>query len=471
MKNLNVLLLLLLFTVSSKAQSVTGTWYGLLKLPGVNLNIVYHIEKNGELYTATMDSPDQGAKGLPVENTKFSNQELVLESPKFRMEFTGKFDPENDQITGNFKQATVTLPLVLSRTKPGSQEVEKAAVRPQDPTSFPYEREEVTFINSKAGNSLAGTLTMPSSGKVTKIVVLITGSGPQNRNEEMKQFNHRPFLVLSDWLTRQGIAVLRYDDRGVGKSTGIYTQATSADFADDAEAAVNYIKSRADLKNLAVGLVGHSEGGMIAPIVASRNTAVKFIVLLAGPGVPISELMIKQTTDQLKLAGASADAIASTSATNQKVYALMKQNAGLPAKEVNEKVSTLLLEEFSKYPADALGGANINDLVKKTVSGISSPWYHYFISFNPADYLTKVKCPVLAINGTLDSQVDCDQNLNAIKNSLTKGKNKNFQIVPLAGLNHLFQKAVTGSVQEYAEIQETINPVALEKTSTWINSL
>lgn len=471
MKNFNVLLFLLLLTVTAKSQSVTGTWYALLKFPGVNMNAVFHIEKNAELYNATMDSPDQGAKGIPVETVKFSNQELFLDLPKIRMTFTGKFDPENNKINGIFKQGPSSQLLVLSREKPAAQPVEKLAVRPQDPTSFPYKREEVTFINTKAGDTLAGTLTMPSSGKVNKIVVLISGSGAQNRDEEMKQFNHRPFLVLSDWLTRQGIAVLRYDDRGVGKSTGNFSKTTTAGFADDTEAAVNYIKSRPDLKNLSVGLIGHSEGGMIAPMVASRNAAVKFIVLLAGPGAQSSEVLVQQIADQNRLAGFKADEIERNSVTNKKVYAVIKQNISLSTSEINEKIDSVLFQEYSKYPAETFKGTTIKEAIKQSTAREHTAWFHYFINFNPADYLTQVKCPVLALNGTLDSQVKWDQNLNAIRDNLKKGKNKNFQIVPLDSLNHMFQKAVTGSIREYGEIQETMNSAVLEKTSTWINTL
>lgn len=298
MKKLNLTLILLLAFTTMQAQNIVGDWYGTLNVQATKLHLVFHISKNAEAYSSTMDSPDQNAFGLATDGTAFSNNQLTIQAAKFGLKYTGTFKADSNNISGTFTQGPVNVPLTLSHEKPTAALPPEA--RPQDPKDFPYKQEQVYFINSKAGDKLAGTLTLPA-GKVSKVVVLISGSGPQDRNEEVKQFNHRPFLVWSDWLTRQGIAVLRYDDRGIGHSTGNFNLATSADFADDAEAAVNYIKSRADLKNLSVGLMGHSEGGMIAPVVASRNKQVDFIVLLAGPGTPITELMLQQSADQARL--------------------------------------------------------------------------------------------------------------------------------------------------------------------------
>lgn len=340
-----------------------------------------------------------------------------------------------------------------------------------EPTVFPYKQEEVVFTNPKGGNKLAGTLTAPANGKVSKIVVLITGSGPQNRNEEIKELNLRPFLVLSDWLTRNGIAVLRYDDRGVGKSTGVFATATTADLADDAEAAVNYIHSRTDLKDLSIGLIGHSEGGVIAPMVASRNKVVSFICLLAGPGVPTPELMIQQAKDQIRLSGASAQDTNLMRSGLQKIYRTIHDNVGLSSSELKIKLDTLLYREARNVPPRLLHGKSVDEVVKLTSAKYVSPWLRYFILFNPADYLTKVKCPVLALNGTLDIQVKSTTNLAAIKSALQKAGNNNHQEIALPGLNHCFQKAKTGAVSEYSQIYETMNPKALESVSTWINEL
>jgi pimeloyl-ACP methyl ester carboxylesterase len=339
------------------------------------------------------------------------------------------------------------------------------ARRPQDPTDFPYKQEEVSISNTKSKVKLAGTLTMPSSGKVSKIVILITGSGPQNRNEEV--LNHRPFLVWSDWLTRHGIAVLRYDDRGVAKSTGNFATATSFDFADDAEAAVSYIHSRPDLNHLSIGLMGHSEGGFIAPIVAGRNNNVKFIVLLAGPGVPIYQLGLKQSADMSRVAGVSDTIIAQNLALNTKFFNLTLQDSSVSVGQFKNDIDTLLHHEMLSRHWDK---AKFNGW-KQAYERLTNPWQRIFLRLKPADYLVKLKCPVLALNGTKDIAVNCEANLAAITKALNQGGNKKYKIVRFQGLNHLFQKAKTGSEKEYTQISETINPVVLTTVSNWINSL
>ncbi|WP_184548641.1 alpha/beta hydrolase family protein [Mucilaginibacter sp. FT3.2] len=465
-KKLVFTLCLALLAGGSYAQTIVGTWYGTLTVQTKAIHLVFHITKNNDTYTSTMDSPDQGANGLPVDKTTFSDNQLIIDAAKLGIKYTGTFLPDSDKFNGTFAQGGFKFPLNLLTNKAADN-----APRPQDPKDFPYKQEDVKFINAKGGDQLAGTLTMPENGKATKIVVLITGSGPQNRNEEITQFNHRPFLVWSDWLTRNGIAVLRYDDRGVAQSTGDFRTATSADFADDAEAAVNFIRSRSDLKALQIGLIGHSEGGIIAPLVASRNKAVKFIVLLAGPGVPISDLMVKQTADLSRLSGQPAELVKLSMATNVKLYAASRQYSHLPDAAFKAKLDTILTNDLKSYPPKALGGAKIENIVSSTVDEIGTPWFRYFITLNPADYLTKVKCPVLALNGTLDMQVNSEANLAAIKAGLQKAGNKNHQEIALPGLNHLFQQAQTGSIGEYAQSAETVNPLALQKVSDWIKQL
>ncbi|MDB5144994.1 MAG: hypothetical protein JWQ66_3707 [Mucilaginibacter sp.] len=339
------------------------------------------------------------------------------------------------------------------------------ATRPQDPTSFPYKQEDVLISNNKSRVQLAGTLTIPSNGKVSKIVILITGSGPQNRNEEI--LNHRPFLVWSDWLTRHGIAVLRYDDRGVGKSTGKFSTATTFDFADDVEAAISFIRSRRDLKKLSIGLMGHSEGGLIAPMVASRNKNVKFIVLLAGPGNSIYQLGLQQSADMSRVAGVSEVVIAQNLALNKKFFDLTLQDSSLSTGQLKNNIDTLLHHEMLSQHWDQ---AKFNKW-KQQYDFLITPWQRAFLKLKPADYLVKVKCPVLALNGTKDLVVNCQANLTGICKALDQGGNKQYKVVPLKGLNHLFQKANTGNKTEYAQISETINPLALTTVSNWVNTL
>jgi pimeloyl-ACP methyl ester carboxylesterase len=467
-KFLAVIAFLTLIMGTSSAQTIAGDWYGVLNINGNTLHLVFHITRVADKYTTTLDSPDQGAKGLPTTATTVSGNEVIIEASALSIKYSGTFVPDSSKIRGTFAQGAIVLPMILSANK-NSAVASKPAARAQDPKDFPYKQEEVSFTNTKGGDKLSGTLTIPSDGKISKVVVLITGSGPQNRNEEL--FNHRPFLVWSDWLTRKGIAVLRYDDRGIAKSTGDFSAATTADFADDAEAAVNYLKGRPDMKSALIGLMGHSEGGLIAPIVASRNKAVKFVILLAGPGVSSEQLMQKQSADQMQLMGASQTAIVQAEASNQKIYNLINQNKNLSAAEFKIKADTLLYQVARAFSPGTLGNQTADEFVKAKSPSINSPWFRYFMTINPDDYLAKVSCPLLAVNGTLDKQVNSTQNLAGIQASMEKSGNKQYKIVPLTGLNHLLQKATTGSLAEYGQIEETINPVALQTVSDWLGAL
>ncbi|MFI5333491.1 MAG: alpha/beta hydrolase family protein [Candidatus Babeliales bacterium] len=461
-----VFILIVAFTsINLYAQPITGDWYGTLNAKKTKIHLVFHINRTANGYSTTMDSPDQGASGIKTDTTKVEGNNITIEIKSLSMIYTGSFDSTLSKCTGLFMQGPSQIPLVLTRTK----EETKVVIRPQDPVDFPYYQEEVAFHNLKDSVTLAGTLTLPKDKKADKIVILITGSGPQNRNEELKTFNHRPFLVWSDWLTRHGIGVLRYDDRGIGNSTGDFSIATSADFAKDAEAAIDFIKSRSDLKEMQLGLMGHSEGGMIAPMVASKDSRVKFIVLLAGPGDPINELMLKQAENSQTAANTPKEIEDLNMQTAGMIYSYMKKHADEPNETIEPKLKKILTKQFAKYPADAFKGTTTDEVASRELKSYLGVWFRYFISFEPADYLEKVKCPVLAMNGTLDVQVDAKQNLPAIEAALKKGKNTHFEIVPMEGLNHLFQKAKTGNVDEYGEIAETVNPAALNKVTDWIN--
>ncbi|WP_345951568.1 alpha/beta fold hydrolase [Mucilaginibacter sp. PAMB04274] len=470
MKKILSTCLLIFGAMFTHAQTITGTWYGTLKIPGSPLHVVFHITQNGGGFSTTMDSPDQGASGIATDKTSLIDNQLTIEALKFAMSYTGRFKADSNKITGTFTQGASSFPLELTTSKPVDNKAAPAK-RPQDPESFPYRQEEVTFKNQKAGNVLAGTLTLPPGAKPKKVVILISGSGPQDRNEEVAQFNHRPFLVWSDWLTRKGIAVLRYDDRGIGKSTGRFNLATSADFADDVEAAIAYLQSRPDLKGTAIGLMGHSEGGMIAPMIAARNPVVRFVVLLAAPGVPITELMVQQSKDQMRLSGAPENVIKQSISSNTKLFAAMNRYKELPDAAFKVKMDTVIYQQLRATPKDALGGQSIEEIAKRTAGQLYAPWFRYFISYRPASNLEKLRCPVLALNGTLDMQVQSAANLAGIKAALTKGGNKHFEIVPLPGLNHLLQQATTGAGSEYAQIDETVNLSALTKASDWINQV
>jgi pimeloyl-ACP methyl ester carboxylesterase len=451
------------------AQDIIGSWYGTLNVNGTKLKIVFHLTKTGNEYKATMDSPDQNAKGLPTDKATFSNSVLSIQAASMGITYTGSFLPDSNKFKGVFKQASLSFPLDLGRTAPVAS-VKPPVQRPQDPKDFPYKQEEVTFSNPKANVQLSGTLTTPSNGKFSKIIIFISGSGAQDRNEELGPFNQRPFLVWSDWLTRNGFATLRYDDRGTGKSTGVFSDATTVDFSEDAEAAVKYVSSRKDLQRLSIGLMGHSEGGIIAPMIANRNRSIKFLVLLAAPGVPISDLMLQQNAAIAKLAG-SPEQLELAALINNTFYSTIKTNQGLSPAQLKLRLDSNLRKELKVYAKNISEDVNVDAIVNSVSPLMGSKWFTSFIALDPSVNLSKVKCQVLALNGTLDAQVNSTANLAGIKTNLEKAGNKHFEIVPLTGLNHLLQKAVTGSVKEYGEIEETVNPVALKKVSDWVSKL
>ncbi|MCE7039725.1 S9 family peptidase [Dyadobacter sp. CY312] len=336
--------------------------------------------------------------------------------------------------------------------------------RPQTPSPpYPYYSEEVSFKNQNV--TLAGTLTLPSKTGKYPVVVLISGSGAQNRDGEM--LNHKPFLVLADHLTRNGIGVLRYDDRGFGKSTGNFKPATSDDFSHDAESAVNFLKSRKDVDTAKIGLIGHSEGGLIAPMVAARSKDVAVIVLLAGPGMELKKLLLIQDGLIAKAYGMSDENVKKLVGINEKAYELVIQSTDI--NKLKTDMTRFVNENISKIPDKLIPAKMTREQVAAArIESLSSPWFQYALKYNPEETLVKVKCPVLAINGEKDIQVVPEENLSAIKLALKKGGNTNVTTKELPNLNHLFQECKTGSPAEYGEIEQTFAPAALNEISGWI---
>lgn len=455
--------LLFLSLTSLSAQDITGAWSGALEpAPGMRLRLVFHIEATDDGYTSTLDSPDQGATGIPTSATTYVDGELKITSDRIGLVYTATL--EDDELIGTFQQAGQNFDLNLSRGETAGPEL-----RPQDPRDFPYAQEEVTFRNEAADVTLAGTLTLPPDGKPEQVVVLVSGSGAQNRDEELAGMNHRPFLVLSDYLTRQGIGVLRYDDRGVGESTGSFSQGTSYDFAQDAKAAVAYLRSREDLAGAELGIVGHSEGGLIAPIVANEDPELDFIVLLAGPGTKLDQLLVSQTQLMARANGASEKDLKDAKKDIERYAKMIRKNPDLSSEELEEKILADMQEQVAKAPDSVKAKVDdIDALVAQQAKTFASPWFRYFIKFDPAPYLRRVDIPVLAVNGSLDLQVPSQDNLQAIEKALRKGKNKDYTIHEFPGLNHLFQTATTGAMTEYANIDETFNEEAMRFVADWI---
>lgn len=448
----------LIISLSSFSQEIEGQWNGVLKVQGVQLRLVFHIEKTDSGYKSTMDSPDQAAFGIPVSSTSFENSTLKIAISNARIEYEGTIG-EDQVIIGVFTQAGQPFPLNLSKETPETVE----STRPQEPKKpYPYVSEDLTFENSKDGITLAGTLTLPNSGDNFPAVILISGSGPQNRDEEL--MGHKPFLVLADYLTRNGIAVLRYDDRGTGASTGKHSLATSADFANDAEAAVNYLKTRKEIDPTKIGLAGHSEGGIIAPKVAVANEDVVFLVLMAGTGIPGDQLLLLQQRLLGQASGMTEIQLNENDIISKKAFDLVKNSSNL-----ERDLSDLMSETFRSIPKNQVPeGMTEADFVNAQVNQMTSPWMQYFIQYDPAPTLEKVTCPVLAINGSKDLQVAPKENLEAIKSALERGGNKQITIKEIPELNHLFQESNTGMPSEYASIEQTFSPIAMEEILRWI---
>ena len=464
MKKLFLFFLAGLISLSTFAQDISGSWNGLLKVQGQQLRLVINIQQAENGFKATMDSPDQGAKGISVDVVTFNNDTLKFEVKMIGVTYTGVLGGDK-VIKGTFTQMGMSLPLDLS-----TQTIEKVkVVRPQEPKApFPYHSEEVKFINKVDGDTLAGTLTLPDKEGKFPVVVMISGSGPQNRDEEL--MGHKPFLVIADYLTRNGIGVLRYDDRGTAQSTGDFQKATSADLANDAEAAVSYLLTRKEINKKKIGLAGHSEGGIIAPMVAARNKKVAFIVMLAGPGLRGKELLILQ-----------AEAIGKASGTNAtELEKVKKLNAGAYDIVLNSNDTTKLKTDLKNYfqtNKKDIPGLTENPTQEQTdmqmkgyTEQLSSPWMQFFIKFDPVPMLKKVKCPTLALNGSKDLQVLSTENLAAIRKAFSESGNKKLTAMELPGLNHLFQESTTGSPSEYAKIEQTFSPKALEEILKFMRS-
>ncbi|MDO4801500.1 MAG: alpha/beta hydrolase [Prevotellaceae bacterium] len=408
----------------------TGSWSGELNVMGQKLPLVFNFSDKG----CTMDSPKQGAKGIKTEWTPSDNGEVVIAIPMIGASYEGKMNGQ--EISGNFKQSGMPFPLTLTQA-----EIEKPK-RPQTPVApFPYKTEEVTFKDGEV--ELHGTLTLPENyTKNTPAVVMVTGSGQQNRDEEL--FDHKPFAVIADALARKGIATLRYDDRFWGNKDEIFVNYTTYHLKHDALAAIKLLRERF----INVGILGHSEGGTIALLLAEEGKA-DFIVSLAGMVGNGKECLLKQNSVLLSKVGVPSDQVrAFCDALSNGFDQLI---AGKAANEI-----------AAPSNLDALLATKFNAAMKQA----SNPWFLYFLQLDPSKELHKIKCPVLALNGKLDTQVDCELNLELLEKNL---KTKSKKIMALDNLNHLFQNCKTGLVTEYGGIEETISSNVLDTISAWIN--
>ncbi|WGF92619.1 alpha/beta fold hydrolase [Aequorivita marisscotiae] len=361
------------------------------------------------------------------------------------------------------KMASLIVLIILCTSSFAQQKLN----RPQTPEApFLYTIEEVAFTNTQDNVKLAGTLTYPAEGTNFPAVILITGSGPQDRNEEI--FNHKPFWVLADYLTNRGIAVLRYDDRGVGESTGDFSRSTSVDFARDVVAAIEFLKNRKEINTQKIGLIGHSEGGVIAPLVASAGNNIAFVVTLAGVMIPGRELMLRQKEMQLRAMGSNENFISKELEFDSGIMNTITTSETDSLKTNLEKYTT---EYFETNPTFASEHGMTEAYYKNLIVGsYSSPWLSNFIKYDPKNSLENLNVPLLALNGEKDLQVPATENLEALRAIMAKDTTKNFTLKTYPNLNHLFQECQTGMLQEYGQIEQTISPKVLHDIAAWILS-
>ena len=447
---LNIAILLSFFVVQSAVAQIEGYWKGQIDLGGQQLEMAFNIKATENGYSATLDVPAQGAFDVPVDKTVFQDNHLQLTLSAMGASYSGTL--KGEAIEGEFTQHGMAFPLNLAR---GEKEAPKA--RPQDPQPpFNYRAEEVTFTNKKEGNTLAGTLTIPDGDGPFPAMVLVSGSGQQNRDEEL--MNHRPFWVIADYLSRRGVAVLRYDDRGMGGSTGEVLNATSLDFSYDAEAAFDYLLNRKEINVSRVGILGHSEGGIINFMVAERRPEVAFLVSLAGPAVNGIEVLKEQQAAILRAQGMSEEMVQFSGNANAQMFDIIEAS--------NDRVEAdTLLRQLLK------GWGYNEELTEQTVGQMASPWMYYFLKYDPTDAIVKTTCPALLLNGSKDLQVLASQNLPAYEKIIAKHGKTNLTLRELPDLNHLFQHCETGSPTEYVEIEETISPEVLEAIVEFVKGI
>jgi hypothetical protein len=430
--------------VAAPAADLTGVWEGRISVGGQSIRIVFRVDAAGN---AVMDSPDQGARNIAVDRPTVEGGVVRFVVPVIRGQFEGTRSEDGQILSGVLSQGGVTLPLVLNHTAATAI----LAVRPQTPVPpFPYRSETVAFDNPGApGVRLAGTLTLPAGAGPFPAAILISGTGPQDRDETIE--GHKAFAIWADALTRRGVAVLRYDDRGVAASTGNFGAATQNDFASDVKAAFDWLAARPDIDPSRVGLIGHSEGATFAPLAMQDGAQAAWLVMLAGPAVSGAEIIQEQQRRIATAAGMPAEAVESSNAFQRRVMAAVANNAN-DAAAARREVEALLLES-GRTPAQAAQLAAV----------MSGDWYRGMVAHDPAESIRTIRAPLLAVYGGRDLQVPADQNASVISRLKPDA-----EVVVLPGLNHLFQPAGTGLMAEYGQIETTLDPSVIRTVVDWV---
>lgn len=451
---LTLLLFIVLQSCVGYSQSIVGSWLGNLDFGVQKLKFVLHIQEENGTYTAKADSPDQGAYGIPFDIVVKGDSVVVKNSMGIALGLKMQGD---HKLVGTFSQNGITIPVVLSRSEQKMMEALKVNRYQTPHPPYAYDTLDVTINNSYSQIKLAGTVTKPKGKGKYPAVVLLSGSGAQDRDETL--FGHKPFKVLADYLSRNGIVVLRYDDRGVGKSEGSFDQSTIEDFSKDAISAFDFLKQQDYVDIHKVGIIGHSEGGLIATLLAAQGVPnLSFIVSLAGPSIPIDELLVEQLYSLGKAEGMSEAQLAQAREINRKNFAVVKSN--LKTEEAYQK----LLENMNI--ADKV---DANAALRKEVLAMLAPAYRYFVRINPQHFIKDIHIPVFGAFGTLDLQVPSTLNLKGYYDLLPK--NTKTVLKEYEGLNHLFQRAKTGKVSEYAQLEETFHEKVMEDIVRWIKEL
>lgn len=451
-----------LTAVAQWQHGLQGMWQGTLTAQGMKLRIVFHMEPISGGLRATMDSPDQGAKGIPTDTVIVRGDSVRILMSMVGGQFAGRVEPGDSIIRGTWSQSGMSFDLLLMKTT-----VAVTHNRPQHPKPpHPYNEEQVAIENPTAKVTLAGTLTTPDGPGPHPAVVLITGSGGQDRDETV--FEHKPFLVIADYLTRRGIAVLRCDDRGIGTSTGTMSEATSVDFASDISAAVKWLRTRRNIRRDRIGLIGHSEGAIIASMIASGSPDISFIVLLAGPSIPGSEIIIRQDSLISLANGVPGEDVAADADNNRTLFEISRREPD--TMKARLAIEELLLEYARMRNKQERPDSVLHQEVARMARRITQPWMRFFLHYDPIDALRKVRCPILALNGEKDLQVPAEINLQGIERAGREARNPDVTVKLMPGLNHLFQTAKTGSPIEYVSLEETFSPDALAVMGEWITA-
>jgi len=461
---------MIILTTSMYAQKkFAGIWEGKLDVGRIAIRIVFHFDLQSDgKYTGSMDSPDQGVKGINCDDVSVRGDSIIVQIKKLRGGFNGLM-VNDSTLDGNWSQGGKVFPLKIKKVA----EVSKSPNRPQTPKPpFNYNVEDIEYDNADKSIHFGATFTYPKGIGPFPTAILISGSGQQDRDETI--LGHKSFAVIADYLTNRGVAVLRVDDRQMGKSTGDVVNATSEDFANDVKVSLNYLKNRKEVDKKRMGLIGHSEGGLIASIVASRNNDIDFVIMLAGPGVKGEDILVQQNEDILKGDGISAKAASS--------YGTLYRNMieDVLAESDTTKLYPKMISDFEKWKANQSDqileqlklkrdNSNDNQLAMGFAQGFASQWIKYFIQSDPQPFIEKFNCKVLALNGSKDVQVNAAINLPAIKKALKKSKSPSYETKEIPGLNHLFQHCKKCTVEEYDEIEETFALEALEIMGKWLD--